>query len=325
MRHRQLVLFVLAVGLLAVCTLRRLPASVGIQPQRTGRDEAQRVAPQALSSSAAPRPGAEVLREFVAFSQANCEVSRGKNVFRYIWNCTRLQDKLLPDQMRDPRPPPPSIFDPDGSISTHNKFHTILGPVFFFGHTLDWVIAQVFFLHPAPVFNGRYLEIGAQHGLQASNTFVFDYYLDWEGWLFEPTQCYDLLETNRPRAESFQQGLCPTATTMDFGKFGSCLATTGIPCTPLTSVGGGRDLSSGFDFISIDVEGAELSTLLAIDFALIPVKVVVTECLGCGDFPQRVAYMQQFGYEHATLDHWPVHDTIWWRPDLITPQDGFWL
>lgn len=191
--------------------------------------------------------------------------------------------------------------------------------IHWYGQMLDFTVAEMFFLHPVPVRGGRFLEIGAFTGLEFSNTLFFEHYLGWEGWLFEPTSCYEQCKRNRPRAKVFQQGLCPNATEMEFEAYHKCEARVS-KCVPLTDMD--KDWSRGFDFVSIDVEGSELDVLRAIDLNRVPVKVLVIEWRE-RDGDSRSNYLAQFGYvllENILLFNPKRGDEIYYRPDLIQPH-----
>jgi len=196
-----------------------------------------------------------------------------------------------------------------------------LGNVNWYGQMLDFYVSQLFFLHPAPKLNGRFLEIGAYTGLEFTNTLFFEHYLGWTGWLFEPTTCYDLVKANRPRATVFQHGLCPNATEMEFEAFGNTCKSHKAKCTPLTDVEDDSWLQ-GFDFVSIDVEGNEMDVLKAIDLTKVSVKVLVIEWREKqGD--SRKEYLSRFGYVRLTnvlLFNPKRGDEIYYRPDLIQPH-----
>ena len=171
-------------------------------------------------------------------------------------------------------------------------------------------------MHPSPQYKGRYLEIGGYFGLEFSNSLFFEQYLGWDGWLFEPTTCYDEMVKNRPKAKSFRQGLCSEpAQSMTFSGFGKC-QTANAPCIPLTSMDGWED---GFDFVSIDVEGAEMNVMKAIDFSKVKIKVLAIEWRSVnGD--EREEYLKQFGYEKVVRFQWQGWgnaDEIFYRPDLV--------
>ena len=190
-----------------------------------------------------------------------------------------------------------------------------------YGQMIDFYISQLFFLHPKPIQHGRFLEIGAYTGLEFTNTLFFEHYLQWKGWLFEPTTCYDTCKKNRPNAKVFQLGLCPNATEFEFESFGSGCKSRITKCVPLTHVND-TDWQLGFDFISIDVEGNELEILKSIDFHRVPVKVLAIEWRD-KDGDTRAEYLSQFGYIRLTnlviYNNLERADEIYYRPDLIQP------
>ena len=194
--------------------------------------------------------------------------------------------------------------------------------IHWYGQMLDFIVSEMFFLHPAPVQHGRFIEIGAYTGLEFTNTLFFEHYLDWNGWLFEPTTCFDICKQNRPKARVFQQGLCAANKEMEFGTFGTTCKPRVSPCLPLTDME--EDWSLGFEFVSIDVEGNEMDILKSIDFAKVPVKVLVIEWRPINK-DSRAEYLSQFGY--VRLDNFDlfkkiplVTDEIYYRPDLIQPH-----
>ena len=191
-----------------------------------------------------------------------------------------------------------------------------------YGQMLDFYVAELFFLHPKPLLHGRFLEIGAYTGLEFTNTLFFEHYLQWEGWLFEPTTCYDLCRKNRPAATTkvFQQGLCPNATEFEFQAFGNACKSRVTKCIPLTDMD--EDWNLGFDFISIDVEGNELDVLKSIDFHKVPVKVLVIEWR-TKDGDSRADYLAQFGFvrlANLVIYQETRSDEVYYRPDLIQPH-----
>ena len=192
-----------------------------------------------------------------------------------------------------------------------------------YGQMLDFYVSELFFLHPKPLLHGRFLEIGAYTGLEFTNTLFFEHYLQWEGWLFEPTTCYDLCRKNRPIATTkvFQQGLCPSPKEFEFQAFGNACKSRVTKCIPLTDMD--EDWSRGFDFISIDVEGNELDVLKSIDFNKVPVKVLVIEWRAY-DGDSRADYLAQFGYVRLAnlviFNNENRSDEVYYRPDLIQPH-----
>ncbi|KAL3787842.1 hypothetical protein ACHAWO_009945 [Cyclotella atomus] len=189
----------------------------------------------------------------------------------------------------------------------------------FAGQTIDFLVAELFFLHPTPQYKGRYLEIGGYYGLEFSNSLFFEQYLGWDGWLFEPTTCFDEMVQNRPNATNLKLGLCKEpVVSMSFGGFGKCAASE-APCKPLTSIDGWEE---GFDFASVDIEGGEMFVLEAMELS--KVKVLAIEWRS-ENADEREEYLKQFGYEKVVRFQWQgwgVADEIYYRPDLIGAHEG---
>jgi len=195
--------------------------------------------------------------------------------------------------------------------------HVVADGVVWFGHTLDFIVAQAFFLHPRPVYGGRFLEIGAQDGLSASNTWFFEQYLGWTGVLFEPTKCITKVRRNRPRASSYKGSLCPSPTNRTFKSFGRCKKSVSV-CKPLRDYDK-NEWSNGFDFVSIDVEGAEIEVLESLALTKIPIKVFVIENRHRDGNEQKIIRMLP-EYRWARLSHAKLRfaqDLLFWRPDLL--------
>ena len=227
----------------------------------------------------------------------------------YYFDCN--DKRLLPSEMG-------SMLSKGKSMSNSMSKVRFKGTdVEFAGQTIDFLVAELFFLHPTPQYQGRYLEIGGYFGLEFSNSLFFDQYLGWDGWLFEPTSCYSEMVTNRPRAASFKQGLCKERVeNMSFNGFGKCSASN-APCMPLTDMDGWEE---GFDFASIDVEGAEMNVLEAIDFTKVKIKVLVVEWVNANR-DTREEYLKKFGYVKVARfmwQGWGNADEIYYRPDLIS-------
>ncbi|KAL9187635.1 hypothetical protein ACHAXT_006013 [Thalassiosira profunda] len=214
----------------------------------------------------------------------------------YQFDCSNLAGILLPhhDEIMAPlrTAAKAGINMTRNEVASPEGAKVKIGEVNFPGQQLDFMVAQMFFLHPTPRRSGRYLEIGGYYGLQFTNTLFFEQYLGWDGWLFEPTTCFEDCAKNRPYATVFDHGLCETARTVDFGGFGKCKPRR-AGCIPLTSIP--RNWQGGFDFASIDVEGSELEVLRAIDFQRVDISVLVIEWRN-RDGSKREEYLKQFGY-----------------------------
>eukprot|EP00667_Euglena_gracilis_P023470 EG_transcript_26539 len=137
---------------------------------------------------------------------------------------------------------------------------------------VDFVIFYKFFAGIYPktqlVTDGVYVEIGGSNGVHASNTLFFEQYLQWRGYLIEPTPCaVCVLPYTRPRDHIIKAGVCTDHGTLQ-GKFMSkfcpypqnaCVKDTpggldnySAPCLPMHEIleGAPRHI----DFFSIDVE-----------------------------------------------------------------------
>ncbi|ORA46309.1 hypothetical protein BST22_22165 [Mycolicibacterium chubuense] len=122
---------------------------------------------------------------------------------------------------------------------------------------------------------GTFIELGANDGLQASNTFLLEQELSWSGILIEPIpQLADEAQRNRPRATV----ICAAASSSSecaiidmayedltskvemSGSGGVSVATTTLS-TVIDHVAKGR----APDLLSIDVEGHELDVIAGLD------------------------------------------------------------
>ena len=149
---------------------------------------------------------------------------------------------------------------------------------------------------------GTFLEIGANNGF-ASNTRYLEHCLGWRGVLVEghPANFRDLVAT-RPGSLSLGTAVCAQHGTARFSRRGgptsgivgemsrsfqkrwrhSASDTIDVPCGPL------RDWLAllrleRVDYVSLDVEGAELLALSTLDWERFSVGVLIAECshMGC--------------------------------------------
>ena len=153
--------------------------------------------------------------------------------------------------------------------------------------------------------SGHFLEIGARDGLAHSNTFFLEQNASWRGVCVEANP-YDFaqLTTNRPRCISLNAaatGRVGNVTmwhpagggsglsgirelhhdfarlkkeTKEAGKELVSSTVIGAPLHTLAQLAGLKKIN----FLSIDVEGAEVAILKAFDFKALPVDVVMVEC-----------------------------------------------
>ncbi|KAL7551642.1 hypothetical protein ACHAWF_014833 [Thalassiosira exigua] len=146
----------------------------------------------------------------------------------------------------------------------------------------------------SPLPKGTYVELGAFDGKDESNTRFFDECLGWDGLLIEAqSSSYQKVIENRPHA--IKMSFSPTCKTeggtariydyplSNTGMEGLAKSYAGketveVPCGPLTDVL--RDVfgpEGGVSFFSLDVEGAELMVLNALDLDHLAIEVIMVE------------------------------------------------
>lgn len=176
-----------------------------------------------------------------------------------------------------------------------------------------------------PFEHGFYVEVGANDGRSFSNTYVLEKCRKWTGILIEPilhkhfeSKLYRSQESNH-----FVYGACvafdyqdPTVamyfsnlmTTSDLGKSknwaelgrpflraGESVVPFWAPALTLASIleeTGVRKI----DFLSVDVEGAELSVLQGIDFSKVQVNSILIET---SEDSEAVSYLKNLDFEHS--------------------------
>lgn len=150
---------------------------------------------------------------------------------------------------------------------------------------------------------GSFLEMGALDGILYSNTLALDTLLGWRGVLIEASpSSYGLLQKHRPTQIVINAAVCDEIRTVHYMDVESTAVRgilefmapsfvkqwhpsyrpdqidqyPSIPCVPLDRLLG----LYGFhhiNFFSLDVEGAELQVLKALDFSVISFDVIVVE------------------------------------------------
>lgn len=175
--------------------------------------------------------------------------------------------------------------------------------------------------------NGYYVELGANDGVTQSNTLYFERHRHWKGLLVEPApHNYLQCRANRSPANSIQCAAC-----VSFGYQGefvriaySNLMSTplGLPtdiADPLAHAKSGRaflgqsedifeygavartlndllgvaNAPKQIDFLSLDVEGAELEVLQGVDHDTYRFKYILVECR---DFQRMKDYLSAVDY-----------------------------
>lgn len=152
-----------------------------------------------------------------------------------------------------------------------------------------------------PLGGGTFLEVGAVDGWEESNSWVFEACLGWQGVLIEghPKQFKSLLRA-RPASLNLRMAACPQRGWAQYSSVAGAFAGVGkgtvgdrgarlkVECAPL-----GPQLSAlgvdRLDFMSIDVEGAELALIDSLDLTRLSVGVMMVEVRADG---QRRAIMR---------------------------------
>lgn len=178
-----------------------------------------------------------------------------------------------------------------------------------------------------PHRDGFYVELGAHDGALASNTYYFELNKGWKGVLIEPSPNL-FLSCNSRRGlnnfvfcnacvpfdfkEDFVQMKYLSSMTIsdgleldlgDYNEFiergdkglidGECSFVFGAKSATLTSLLDESNAPSLIDFISLDVEGAELDVLKGLDFGKYNFKYMVVECR---DVKRLTNYLSNYGY-----------------------------
>ena len=175
--------------------------------------------------------------------------------------------------------------------------------------------------------NGYFVELGANDGITQSNSLYFERQRNWRGLLVEPApQNFLKCRQNRSVRNSIY---CAACVSFDYAQEFVRIAYSNLMSTSLSlesdiqdprahSKMGDRFLGSGetifefgavartlnallldahapkkIDFLSLDVEGAELEVLKGIDHQTFRFKYLLVECR---DFARLSAYLEKQGY-----------------------------
>lgn len=180
--------------------------------------------------------------------------------------------------------------------------------------------------------NGFFVEIGATNGIELSNTWVLERSLDWSGILVEPAKMWGKeLRANREaaiddRAVWTQSGISlqfleasVLSTLSEFSERGdhqrsgtSYEVTTVTPKDLLVQHGAPNSI----DFLSVDVEGAELHVLRSFPFDEYSVGSVCVEHNFTGDREKIDQLLAGKGFKkvlarYSTIDSWFVSPEIY--------------
>jgi FkbM family methyltransferase len=174
---------------------------------------------------------------------------------------------------------------------------------------------------------GYFVELGANDGVAQSNSLYFEKYRNWRGLLVEPAP-QNFLKCRQNRSPG-SHVYCAACVSFDYSHEFVRIAYSNLMSTPVSLESdireprahaelGERFLGSGeavfefgavartlnsllldakapklIDFLSLDVEGAELEVLKGVDHRVFRFKYLLVECR---DFPRLMAYLEKQGY-----------------------------
>ncbi len=179
---------------------------------------------------------------------------------------------------------------------------------------------------------GTFLELGALDGLMYSNSYYFERHLGWRGVLIEGSPVlYKKLRVNRPEAITVNAMICAEPRQLHWIETSNAIGGAWelmqegfkkdkhptmtdekvaglptVPCVRLDSVMAKFGVTH-VDLFSLDVEGAELSVLQAIDFNRFSASVIVSEWRpgqrGVDQILKKAGYVShnQIGSNHIYL------------------------
>lgn len=197
----------------------------------------------------------------------------------------------------------------------------------------DKRIKETFFRNCA---DGFFLEIGAFDGVTGSNCLHFEKFMGWDGIAVEPSKTqFAFLQKNR-RCQTINKAVGFADETVDFievvegmymlsGVDSEDFAATKSliendkknrtvsyqieTVSVMEMVGERREV----DFMSLDVEGAELKVLESIDFETLRIRVIAVENSAPGSVTFR-RFFDDVGYRYFDT---VGHDEIYFHPDSV--------
>ncbi|RDB35010.1 MAG: FkbM family methyltransferase [Spirobacillus cienkowskii] len=195
--------------------------------------------------------------------------------------------------------------------------------------------------------NGFFVELGANDGISQSNTLYFEKYKEWKGILIEPTP-HNYLKCLANRSSS-NHIFCNACVSLDYdSKFveiafanlmSSPIGLESDISDPLSHAKSGKQFlnptdknfsfgavaktlnqilidsnaPSRIDFLSLDVEGAEIEVLKGIDHKLFRFKYM---CIECRNIEKMTHYLEKHGY--SFVEKLSIHDYLF--KDLSWPN-----
>lgn len=188
------------------------------------------------------------------------------------------------------------------------------------GHKFDEKLLQLMNYE-----NGVYIEVGANNGINQSNTKRFEEFHGWTGFLFEPSpDLFEELVVNRPNSKcypfalgSFEQD--NTYVTGDFdGNLMSSIegnrlnrpAKTTVLMRSLQSVLDEEGITH-INFFSLDVEGFELNVLRGIDFNKVTFDYLLIEVNSHHDDINELLFSHGYEMIENFSNYNPIDNPSW--------------
>ena len=185
--------------------------------------------------------------------------------------------------------------------------------------------------------DGFFLEIGAFDGVTGSNCLHFEKFMGWDGVAAEPSRTqYKFLEKNR-RCKTVNKAVGFSGDNVEFVEVvegpamlsgvnsedfamtktfldnddASRTITYNVETVSVMEMVGDRSL---VDFMSLDIEGAEMKVLESIDFDRVQMRVIAVENSDIGS-PIFRTFFDGIGYRYFdTIGH----DEIYYHPDSVS-------
>lgn len=186
--------------------------------------------------------------------------------------------------------------------------------------------------------NGVFLDIGANDGLFGSNTATLELDYGWTGLCIEANpKLIEPLTKNRPNSIIVNKAVWTTSGTVDievplhfkkkdpadqlgriatlesnatsFKKFfDKGIETFNVNADTATNITNDTlGLPIVIDYMSLDIEGAELEALKSIDFNMIDIKFMTIEHGNRKGYKNILAdYLKQFGYSVHRINKWDI-------------------
>lgn len=175
--------------------------------------------------------------------------------------------------------------------------------------------------------NGFFIELGANNGLEQSNTAYFEFYKEWNGILIEPSHvAFQECKKHRQNSICFNCACVSDAHTepIVFGDFfGSLMSSIdgerlnsssliSVPSRTLESILDEVGVVTEIDFLSLDVEGYELPIIKGLNLQKYRPTYILIE-IYTKDFQEIMQFMSTNDYVYlCNLSNYNIEDNKGW-------------